>query len=230
MPLWAADTPSSHLDASQTGYASSAHQQAVDCQGARVRRRRRVAEPISRPTNGVKRPGRRASALPTQVALSSGLPPLPYLPCHIESCWASIAALSAPLPLPLHFAMSINDERSISRCCGSRYQTRSNGKLRIANSDNKSPPTPSSAAPYNLFKQGEQAKIAGHQQLKGNMAPDPLTRPSSVATVWLHSVTVNLSRLWDRLGSLPELSRALAANLGGLQLDSAQTDDFIPIR
>ncbi|KAF8149514.1 hypothetical protein B0H34DRAFT_827275 [Crassisporium funariophilum] len=134
------------------GYASSAHQQAVDCQGERARRRRQAAEPISRLTNGVKCPGRRASALPTQAALSLGLPLLPYLPCHIERCWASVAGC----------------------CCGSRYQTRSNGKLRIANSDNKSPPTPNSAAPYNLFKQGEQAKIAGHQQLEGNMAPDPL--------------------------------------------------------
>ncbi|KAF8163046.1 hypothetical protein B0H34DRAFT_794795 [Crassisporium funariophilum] len=70
--------------------------------------------------------------------------------------------------------MSINNECSIGRCSSSHYQTRSDGKLRIADSDNKSPPTPSSAAPYNLFKQGEQAKIAGHQQLKGSMALDPL--------------------------------------------------------
>ncbi|KAF8155445.1 hypothetical protein B0H34DRAFT_808564 [Crassisporium funariophilum] len=134
------------------GNASSAHRQAVDCQGARARRRRQAAEPISRPTYGVKCPGRHASALPTQAALSLGLPPPPYLPCHVKRHWASVA----------------------SRCGGSRYQTRSHGKLKIANSDNKLPPTPSSAAPYNLFKQGEQAKIAGHQQLKGNMAPDPL--------------------------------------------------------
>ncbi|KAF8157937.1 hypothetical protein B0H34DRAFT_674442 [Crassisporium funariophilum] len=134
------------------GYASSAHRQAVNCQGARARRRRQAAEPISRPTNGVKHPGRCTSALPTQAALSLGLPPPPYLPCHIKRCWASVAG----------------------HCRGSRYQTCSNGKLWIADSDNKSLPTPSSAAPYNLFKQGEQAKIAGHRQLKGNMAPDPL--------------------------------------------------------
>ncbi|KAF8156951.1 hypothetical protein B0H34DRAFT_808289 [Crassisporium funariophilum] len=134
------------------GYASSAYRQAVNCQGARARRRRQAAESISCPINGVKRPGRCTSALPTQAALSSGLPPLLYLPCHVERRWASVAG----------------------RCRSSRYQTRSNRKLRIAGSDNKSPPTPSSAAPYNPFKQGEQAKIAGHQQLKGNMAPDPL--------------------------------------------------------
>ncbi|KAF8165790.1 hypothetical protein B0H34DRAFT_252888 [Crassisporium funariophilum] len=86
--------------------------------------------------------------------------------------------------------MSINNERSIGHCRGSRYQTHSNGKLRIANSDNKLPPTPSSAALYNLFKQGEQAKIAGHRQLKGNMAPDPLvSHPRSPPSSCSHPST-----------------------------------------
>ncbi|KAF8166026.1 hypothetical protein B0H34DRAFT_671731 [Crassisporium funariophilum] len=106
-------------------------------------------------------PSPAVSALPHRKTL--GIRRRSALPATSNDTKHGVCRCPPPLPSAL-----------LCRCRGSCYQTRSNGKLRIANSDNKSPPTPSSAAPYNLFKQGEQAKIAGHRQLKGNMAPDPL--------------------------------------------------------
>ncbi|KDR71176.1 hypothetical protein GALMADRAFT_144236 [Galerina marginata CBS 339.88] len=86
-PPRAADTPGSHLDASnsvtpagRTGKLSTATGQG--------RRGEQNPSPVRRMASNVQdAAGRRASALPTQAALSSWLPPPLYLPCHVERRW-----------------------------------------------------------------------------------------------------------------------------------------------